>query len=97
MNVVVLIVNHHYYLIVVVIFIIYIVDGKGFQFTCKILDISNGCVETKIIEKKELINKLDCYIHIVIAPTKSSQRLEWFVEKAVEIGVDEISFIKCSD
>lgn len=34
-------------------------------------------------------------IHIVIAPTKMMDRVEWFCEKATEIGVDEISFINC--
>lgn len=35
------------------------------------------------------------HIHIAIAPTKHTDRIEWFVEKAVEIGIDEISFIYC--
>ncbi|MTI20784.1 16S rRNA (uracil(1498)-N(3))-methyltransferase [Fulvivirga sp. RKSG066] len=39
----------------------------------------------------------DYYIHIAIAPTKNIDRIEWFVEKAVEIGVDEISFLLCSN
>ena len=34
-------------------------------------------------------------LHIAIAPTKNSDRLEWFVEKAAEIGIDEISLILC--
>ena len=36
-------------------------------------------------------------LHIAIAPTKNIDRIEWFVEKAVEIGVDEISFIQCKN
>jgi 16S rRNA (uracil1498-N3)-methyltransferase len=36
-------------------------------------------------------------LHIAIAPTKNIERIEWFVEKAVEIGIDEISFIKCKN
>jgi 16S rRNA (uracil1498-N3)-methyltransferase len=35
------------------------------------------------------------HVHIAIAPTKSQDRIEWFVEKSVEIGVDIISFIEC--
>ena len=77
--------------------IIHIVNGKGIRFTCKISNVNNGCVETEVIEKKELSNKTNCYIHIAISPTKSSQRFEWFIEKAVEIGIDEISFVKCSN
>jgi 16S rRNA (uracil1498-N3)-methyltransferase len=36
-------------------------------------------------------------IHIAIAPTKNMERLEWFVEKATEIGITEISLIKCQN
>lgn len=35
------------------------------------------------------------HIHLAIAPTKMMERMEWMVEKAVEIGVDEISFLSC--
>ena len=34
-------------------------------------------------------------IHIAIAPTKSIDRFEWFLEKATEIGVDEITPVFC--
>ena len=34
-------------------------------------------------------------IHLAIAPTKNLDRTEWLVEKAVEIGVNELSFIRC--
>tara|TARA_Y100000814_G_scaffold234922_1_gene178876 strand:+ start:109 stop:813 length:705 start_codon:yes stop_codon:yes gene_type:complete len=74
---------------------IFIVDGKGSLFTCKIISMNNGCVNTEIINKEKLSKKTDQYIHICIAPTKSSQRIEWFIEKSIEIGVDEISFVKC--
>jgi len=35
------------------------------------------------------------HVHLAIAPTKMMDRMEWMVEKAVEIGVDEISFLNC--
>ena len=35
------------------------------------------------------------HIHLAIAPTKLMDRMEWMIEKAVEIGVDEISFLNC--
>ena len=34
-------------------------------------------------------------IRLIIAPTKNLDRTEWLVEKAVEIGVDRISFVRC--
>lgn len=35
------------------------------------------------------------HIHLAIAPTKLMDRMEWMAEKAVEMGVDEISFLNC--
>lgn len=35
------------------------------------------------------------HIHLAIAPTKMIERIEWMVEKATEIGFDEISFLEC--
>ena len=37
------------------------------------------------------------YLHIALAPTKIMDRLEWFIEKVVEIGIDEISLIQCKN
>lgn len=34
-------------------------------------------------------------LHIAIAPTKMMDRVEWFCEKATEVGIDEMSFINC--
>lgn len=37
------------------------------------------------------------FLHLAIAPTKNIERMEWLVEKAVEIGIDEITFIRCKN
>ena len=34
-------------------------------------------------------------IHIAVAPTKNMDRIEWFAEKATEIGLDELTFLNC--
>ena len=52
-------------------------------------------VETQIIERIELDVKRDYKIHIAIAPTKNIARFEWFLEKATEFGIDEITPILC--
>ena len=50
------------------------------------------------LTNKEVISKTrNYYLHIAIAPTKNIERMEWFIEKATEIGVDEISFIRCKN
>jgi 16S rRNA (uracil1498-N3)-methyltransferase len=47
-----------------------------------------------IVEEKQEYEKKDFYIHLIIAPTKNMDRMEWMLEKCVEIGIDEISFIQ---
>ena len=70
-----------------------VVDGMGSWYNT-ILDNENvkDC-RLKIIEKKENFNKPNQHIHIAIAPTKSHDRVEWFIEKSIEIGIQEITFI----
>lgn len=70
-----------------------IIDGKGHIFKCKIENDSHRNCSFSILEKIQVSNSKDYYIHIAIAPTKNQDRIEWFVEKTCELGVDEISFI----
>lgn len=71
-----------------------ITDGKGmlYQVTINTADPKKCLFD--IVTKKEQ-PKRNHYTHIAIAPTKNADRIEWFVEKAVEIGIDEISFMLC--
>ena len=41
------------------------------------------------------MGKRNYHLHIAIAPTKNNDRLEWFLEKSTEIGIDEITPIIC--
>lgn len=72
-----------------------ITNGKEMLFSGKITSaLASQCVVQ--IEKVELKPKpWNYYLHIAIAPTKNMDRLEWFIEKATEIGIDEISPIIC--
>ena len=76
--------------------IVHVVDGKGTLYKGKIMEINLKNCQVKI---NEVINDYGCndyYIHIGISPIKNHDRLEWFLEKSVEIGIDEISLIKCN-
>ena len=70
-----------------------VLDGKGNRYICKITDNSNKKVVASILNKIFYANK-QSGVHLVIAPTKSHDRIEWFVEKSIEIGVSRIYFIK---
>jgi 16S rRNA (uracil1498-N3)-methyltransferase len=74
--------------------LLYVVDGIGNFFNCEITVPNEKKCGIKIKEQKTDFGKRDFRIHLVIAPTKNLDRMEWLVEKCVEIGIDEISFIQ---
>lgn len=77
--------------------IIQVIDGNGTRAIGKI-EAAHAKQCAVSLSEKEVVKQTRQYkIHIAIAPTKNIERIEWFVEKAVEIGVDEISFIKCKN
>jgi 16S rRNA (uracil1498-N3)-methyltransferase len=74
--------------------LLYVVDGRGGFYTCKVKNTQGKKCELIIVEEKQEFEKKDFYIHLIIAPTKNMDRMEWMLEKCVEIGIDEISFIQ---
>lgn len=71
-----------------------VVDGNGGCYKAAVVNNNISNCELSIKEYKREHGKTDYSIHIAIVPPKSHDRLEWFVEKAVEIGLNEISFIQ---
>lgn len=74
---------------------VYLVDGRGGRYTAIIQDAHQKRCQLQIIDKQMEYGKLPYYVHIAVAPTKNIDRMEWFVEKAVEIGVSAITFLEC--
>ncbi len=72
--------------------VISLIDGKGTFYKANITVDNHKKCEFEVLEKSHEAEG-EGYRHIAIAPTKNLDRTEWFVEKAVEIGVDRISFI----
>lgn len=75
---------------------IHVIDGKGGLF---LVSIEKGDPKkcTFSIRETKIEERAGYNIHIAIAPTKNADRTEWFVEKAVEFGVDEITFLDCDN
>lgn len=73
---------------------IQVIDGKGHLFTCSIGTLTKKDCSVQIIQKQYFEPSTN-YIHIAISPTKNQDRIEWFVEKAIEIGVQEITLLHC--
>lgn len=68
-----------------------IVDGKGGFFEAEITDTNPKKCHLSIIKSQAEFGKKEFHLHIAIAPTKNIDRFEWFLEKATEIGIDEIT------
>ena len=72
---------------------LFVVDGKGGLYETYIESDNIQSCRLNIVSVDKEFGQRNYYIHIAMAPTKSHDRIEWFVEKAVEIGAEEISFI----
>lgn len=70
-----------------------LIDGKGGLYKAEIKDAHPKRTILQINAVTTGFNKRNHYLHIAIAPTKNLDRVEWFLEKATEIGIDEITLI----
>jgi len=70
-------------------------DGQGFFYTGVLLETKGKAAIVEIISEGTPAYIPPYSLHLAIAPTKNAERFEWFVEKAIEIGVDEITPILC--
>ncbi|HKZ36066.1 MAG TPA: 16S rRNA (uracil(1498)-N(3))-methyltransferase [Chryseolinea sp.] len=71
-----------------------ITDGKGKFYKGVIVNADSHQCSFDVAEQN-VEPARNFHIHIGISPTKNSDRIEWFIEKAVELGVNEITLIQC--
>ena len=69
---------------------IYIMDGQGSLYECVLTEISRGEAKAEIINATPGWGAHSYNLTLAVCPTKNNERFEWFVEKAVELGVDRI-------
>lgn len=72
-----------------------LIDGKGSLYEGVIDVPDQRQCKIKITKVIRDFEKRSCYLHIAISPLKNPERFEWFVEKSVEIGIDEITPLIC--
>ena len=68
-----------------------LVDGRGGFYTAEITSNNPKKVSLSILKVETEYHKRNHYLHIAVAPTKNIDRIEWFLEKATELGIDEIT------
>ena len=71
-----------------------ITDGKGFLYSCSIIESNKNKSILEIEKVVEFKNELP-KLKIAISLTKNKDRFEWFLEKATEIGINEITPLIC--
>lgn len=71
--------------------VVNLVDGKGGFYTAEITSDNPKKVALSILKVETEFHKRNHYLHIAVAPTKNIDRIEWFLEKATELGIDEIT------
>lgn len=74
---------------------IQLIDGKGGFYEAEIDDARPKACSVVIVSEQQEFGKRDFRLHMAVAPTKNIDRTEWFLEKATEIGVDEITPLLC--
>lgn len=72
-----------------------IIDGKGRLYKTKILFVTKKICNFTVLSFSEHIGLRPYQLHLAIAPTKNIDRIEWLAEKATELGLDKLSFVKC--
>ncbi|MCC7502745.1 MAG: 16S rRNA (uracil(1498)-N(3))-methyltransferase [Flavobacteriales bacterium] len=68
-----------------------LLDGRGTHANAELVEVSKRRVVARVVDRVQDAPERKARIHLAVAPTKQNDRFEWFVEKAVEIGVDRIT------
>ena len=72
-----------------------VVDGNGTLYTCRIAMAHPKRCAVEVVDSVKQLPHWGCRITLAIAPTKNLDRIEWLVEKCVEMGIDRIIPLRC--
>lgn len=73
----------------------FLMDGEGCFYRAAVTLAATKRCMYEILESLPQEKAWNGHIHIAVAPTKTMDRIEWFCEKATEVGLDEITFLNC--
>ena len=72
-----------------------LIDGRGGLFTARIADANHKRCAVGVVKSELNFGLRNFQVHIAIAPTKNIERIEWFLEKATEIGINRVIPLLC--
>ncbi len=76
---------------------LFITNGNGYLFNAELIAANGRKCTIQIISYEKKPKEWNYTLHIAMAPTKLNDRFKWFLEKATEIGIDEITPIICEN
>jgi len=76
--------------------VIHLIDGRGGLYKTSIIEAHPKRTSLQVLEVTEEFGKTNYEIHIAVAPTKNIDRIEWFLEKATEVGIHEFTPVICA-
>ena len=71
-----------------------LIDGTGKKYSARLSKVNTKACLADIVSVVHEDPLRNYRLHLAIAPTKQIDRIEWMVEKCVEIGIDEITFLR---
>ncbi len=74
---------------------LYCVDGRGGEYECTLTLANPRGAGVEIVSRRREERCWRPRITLAVAPTKNADRMEWLVEKSVEMGVDRIVLLEC--
>ncbi len=74
---------------------LHLTDGRGMLHHCRIVVADDRACVVEPVGQDSFLSNSPFSIHLAVAPTKNPSRMEWLVEKAVEIGVGAITLLQC--
>ncbi|UOQ64457.1 16S rRNA (uracil(1498)-N(3))-methyltransferase [Hymenobacter volaticus] len=72
-----------------------LVNGRGSVFQAEVEAADAKRCRLRVVQEQQ-VSRRPYFVHVAVAPTKNLDRMEWLVEKATEIGVDRLSFLRCA-
>ncbi|WP_375437779.1 16S rRNA (uracil(1498)-N(3))-methyltransferase [uncultured Hymenobacter sp.] len=72
-----------------------LVNGRGGVFQAEVEAADAKRCRLRVVQEQQMPRR-SYFVHVAVAPTKNLDRMEWLVEKATEIGVDRLSFLRCA-
>ena len=72
-----------------------LVNGRGGIYRAEVMAANAKRCQLRVVWEQQVPPR-PYYVHVAVAPTKNLDRMEWLVEKATEIGIDRLSFLRCA-